>query len=194
MQDYSEYQQITGIVEDVVFYNSENSFTVLDVSCGGELITAVGTLPEITAGEKVVLTGTWDMHQSFGRQFRVERFERYLPDTAAQFLKYLSSGAIKGIGPKTATHIVERFGDNTFNVIENEPERLAVIKGISKDKAKIISAEFKKQFAVRTVILGLEKYGLTPSECIRIFKELGVNAVEIVEENPYTFEIKFFQS
>ena len=89
MQDYAEYQQITGIVEDVVFYNSENSFTVLDVSSGGELITAVGTLPEITAGEKVVLTGTWDMHQSFGRQFRVIRFERYLPDTSAQFLKYL---------------------------------------------------------------------------------------------------------
>ncbi len=185
MQDFTEYQQITGIVEDVVFYNSENSFTVLDVSSGGELVTAVGVLPEITAGEKVVLTGTWDMHQSFGRQFRVIRFERYLPDTAAQFLKYLSSGAIKGIGPKTATYIVERFGDNAFNVIENEPERLTVIKGISKDKAKLISAEFKKQFAVRTVILGLEKYGLTPSECIRIFKELGVNAVDIITENPY---------
>lgn len=185
MQEDIEYQQITGVVEDVVFYNSENSFTVLDVSSGGELITAVGTLPEITAGEKVVLTGTWDMHQSFGRQFRVVRFERYLPDTAAQFLKYLSSGAIKGVGPKTATYIVERFGDNTFNVIENEPERLTVIKGISKDKANLISAEFKKQFAVRTVILGLEKYGLSPAECIRIFKELGVNAVEIIEENPY---------
>lgn len=185
MQNEIEYQQITGVVEDVVFYNTENSFTVLDVSSGGELITAVGILPEITAGEKVVLTGTWDMHQSFGRQFRVNRFERYLPDTAAQFLKYLSSGAIKGIGPKTATQMVERFGDNTFNVIENEPERLTVLRGISKDKAKLISAEFKKQFAVRTVILGLEKYGLTPSECIRIFKELGVNAVDIIKENPY---------
>lgn len=185
MQTNTEYTQITGVVEDVVFYNSENSYTVLDVSSGGELLTAVGTLPEISVGEKVVLTGHWDMHPSFGRQFKVIRFERYLPDTAAQFLKYLSSGAIKGIGPKTATLLVERFGDNTFNVIENEPERLAVIKGISKDKAKLISAEFKKQFAVRTVILGLEKYGLTPSECIRIFKQLGVNAVEIIEENPY---------
>ncbi len=185
MQSEIEYHQITGVVEDVVFYNTENSFTVLDVSSGGELITAVGILPEITAGEKVVLTGTWDMHQSFGRQFRVNRFERYLPDTAAQFLKYLSSGAIKGVGPKTATQMVERFGDNTFNVIENEPERLTVLRGISKDKAKLISAEFKKQFAVRTVILGLEKYGLTPSECIRIFKELGVNAVDIIKENPY---------
>lgn len=185
MQNEIEYQQITGVVEDVVFYNTENSFTVLDVSSGGELITAVGILPEITAGEKVVLTGTWDMHQSFGRQFRINRFERYLPDTAAQFLKYLSSGAIKGVGPKTATQMVERFGDNTFNVIENEPERLTVLRGISKDKAKLISAEFKKQFAVRTVILGLEKYGLTPSECIRIFKELGVNAVDIIKENPY---------
>ncbi len=185
MQSDIEYQQITGIVEEIVFQNSANSFTVLDVSSGGELITAVGELPEISVGEKVVLTGMWDMHQSFGRQFRVQRFERYMPDTAAQFLKYLSSGAIKGIGPKTASHIVERFGDNTFNVIENEPERLTVIKGISKDRAEKISAEFKKQFAVRTVILGLEKYGLTPSECIKIFKKLGVNAVEIIEENPY---------
>lgn len=185
MQQEPEYIQITGIVEEIVFQNSSNAFTVIDVSSGGELVTAVGELPEITVGEKVVLTGSWDMHQSFGRQFRVMRFERYMPDTAAQFLKYLSSGAIKGIGPKTAAYIVERFGDNTFNVIENEPDRLTFIKGISKDKAKLISAEFKKQFAVRTVILGLEKYGLTPSECIRIFKKLGVNAVEIIEENPY---------
>lgn len=185
MQQNNEYVQITGVVEDIVFQNNVNSFTVLDVSVGGELVTAVGELPEISAGEKVVLTGTWCMHQSFGRQFKVERFERYMPETAAQFLKYLSSGAIKGIGPVTARYIVERFGDNTFNVIENEPERLTVIKGISKDRAQKISAEFKKQFAVRTVILGLEKYGLSPSECIRIFKKLGVNAVEIIEDNPY---------
>ena len=185
MQQTNEYVQITGVVEDVVFQNNANSFTVLDVSCGGELITAVGELPEITAGEKVVLTGEWGIHQSFGRQFKVYRFERYMPETSAQFLKYLSSGAIKGIGPKTATYIVERFGDNTLDVIENDPERLTFIKGISKDKALKISAEFKKQFAVRTVILGLEKYGLAPSECIRIFKKFGVGAVDIIEENPY---------
>ena len=181
----NELVQITGIVEDVVFQNNVNSFTVLDISSGGELITAVGELPEISAGEKVVLSGNWTVHSNFGRQFSIERFERYMPETSAQFLKYLSSGAIRGIGPVTARHIVERFGDNTFNVIENEPDRLTFIKGISKDKAEKISAEFKKQFAVRTVILGLEKYGLTPSECIRIFKKLGVNAVEIIEENPY---------
>ena len=185
MQFNNEYVQITGVVEDVVFQSDAGTFTVLDISCNGELVTAVGELPEITAGEKVVLTGIWGMHPSFGRQFRVERFERYMPETAAQFLKFLSSGAIKGIGPVTARHIVERFGDNTFNVIENEPDRLTFIKGISKDKAQKISAEFKKQFAVRTVILGLEKYGLSPSECIRIFKKLGVNAVEIIEDNPY---------
>ncbi len=183
-QDY-ELHQITGLVEDVVYQNESNSFTVIDVSSSGELITAVGVLPEITVGEKVVLTGRWDMHKNFGRQFRIERFERYMPDTAAQMLKYLSSGAIKGIGPKTAATIVERFGDNTFNVIENEPERLAVIRGISKDKANIISADFKKQNSVRNVIIGLEQYGLTSSECIKIFKAIGINAVEIVKQNPY---------
>lgn len=185
MQSAIEYTQITGVVEEVVFRNAVNAFTVIDISIGGEMVTAVGELPEISVGEKVVLTGTWGMHPSFGRQFKVERFERYMPDTAAQFLKYLSSGAIKGVGPKTATYIVERFGDATFDVIENDPERLTFIKGISKDKAERISAEFKKQFAVRTVVLGLEKYGLSPSECIKIVKKIGVNAVEIVEENPY---------
>ncbi|MCD7774649.1 MAG: ATP-dependent RecD-like DNA helicase [Clostridiales bacterium] len=183
-QDY-ELHQITGLVEDVVYQNENNSFTVIDVSSKGELITAVGVLPEITAGEKVVLTGRWDVHHSFGRQFKIERFERYMPDTAAQFLKYLSSGAIKGIGPKTAAQLVERFGDNTFHVIESQPERMTVIRGISADKANMISAEFKKQNSVRAVILGLERYGLSPSECIKIFKKIGINAVEIVEQNPY---------
>lgn len=185
MQSNVELSQITGVVEEVVFQNTSNSFTVIDISSKGEIVTAVGELPEISVGEKVVLTGYWDVHASFGRQFKVERFERYMPDTAAQFLKYLSSGSIKGIGPKTAAYIVERFGDATFDVIENEPERLTFIKGISKDKAMNISSEFKKQFAVRTVVLGLEKYGLSPSECIKIVKNIGVNAVEIVEENPY---------
>ena len=87
MQHNYELQQITGVVEEIVFQNETNSFTVIDISSGGELITAVGELPEISPGEKVVLTGRWDMHQSFGRQFRIERFERYMPDTAAQYLK-----------------------------------------------------------------------------------------------------------
>lgn len=180
-----DFTQITGLVEEIVFRNPDTLFTVIEVSSDGELITAVGSLPEISVGEKVVLTGAWQMNRSFGRQFKIERFERYLPDTSAQFLKYLSSGAIKGIGPKTAAKIVERFGDNTFNVIENEPERLTFIKGMSLQKAEKFSNEFKKQFSVRTVILSLEKYGLSPSECIKIFKKLGVNAPQIIEMNPY---------
>ena len=180
-----ELIQIHGTLEEIVYRNENNAYSVIDVSSGDTLITAVGELPEMSPGEKLILTGRWTTHQSFGRQFKVERFERYLPDTAAQYLKYLSSGAISGIGPATARKIVDRFGENAFSVIENEPERLAVIPGITKDRAKRISADFRKQNAVRTVIIGLEQYGFTPSECIRIYKKLGANAAETVRENPY---------
>ncbi len=183
--DNSSSESITGVVEGVVFRNDSNSYTVMDVSVKGELVTCVGILPEIAPGEKVEMTGRWESHQSFGRQFKISEFKRTMPENSAQFLKYLASGTIKGIGPKTAGYIVERFGDRTFEVIENEPERLAFVKGISKDKAKKISAEFKKQYAVRTVIVGLEKYGLSASECVEVFKHFGTNAVELIKENPY---------
>lgn len=178
-------ESISGVVEGVVFRNDSNSYTVLDVSVGGELITCVGILPDTAPGERVEMQGRWESHQNFGRQFHVLEFSRTMPETSAQFLKYLSSGTIKGIGPKTASSIVERFGDRTFDVIENEPDRLAVIRGISKDKAHKISAEFKKQYAVRTVIVSLEKYGLSAAECVSVFKRFGANAVDVIKENPY---------
>lgn len=178
-------ESVSGVVEGVVFRNDSNSYTVLDVSVGGELITCVGILPDTAPGEKVEMQGRWESHQSFGRQFHVLEFSRTMPENSAQFLKYLSSGTIKGIGPKTAAYIVERFGDRTFDVIENDPERLAFIKGISKDKAHKISAEFKKQYAVRTVIVALEKYGLSASECVAVFKRFGANAADVIKENPY---------
>jgi exodeoxyribonuclease V alpha subunit len=142
-------------------------------------------MPNITAGETVSLTGSFIMHPTFGRQLKVTAFTRTLPETSEQIIKYLSSGVIRGVGPKKALLIVETFGADTLNVIENEPERLSELKGISIDQAKNIGEEFKKQYAMRTVMLGLEKYGLTPNECVRIYKKLGLRAVEMVKENPY---------
>ena len=114
--------ELRGTVEDVVFSNSETGLTVIDISVDGELITAVGVLPTLSAGESLRVTGYWDYHHSFGRQFKIDECERQMPKTSADMLKYLSSGTIKGIGPKTAAKIVEKFGGETFDILENNPE------------------------------------------------------------------------
>ncbi len=178
-------ETLTGVVEEITFQNDQNGFTVLDFSTEDELFTAVGVMPGISAGETVSLTGNFVMHPTFGRQLKVTAFTRTLPETSEQIIKYLSSGVIRGIGPKKALLIVETFGTDTLNVIENESERLAELRGISQEQAKNIGEEFKKQYAMRTVMLGLEKYGLTPNECVRIYKKMGIQAVEAVKENPY---------
>lgn len=178
-------EKITGVVEEVTFQNDSNGWTVIDLSVDNELLTAVGVMPGINAGETVILTGTYTVHPSFGRQFKVSAFSRSMPETTEQIFKYLASGVIRGIGPKKAMSIVEKFGSDTLYVLENEPERLACIRGISEEQAKAIGEDFKRQSALRTIMMGLEKYGFSPSECVRIFKKLGINAVEKVEENPY---------
>ncbi len=178
-------EKITGIVEEVTFQNSANGWTVIDLAVDNELLTAVGVMPMINPGETVTLTGNFTIHPSFGRQFKVTAFSRSMPETVDQIFKYLASGVIRGIGPKKATLIVEKFGEETLDILENEPQRLASLKGISEEQAKQIGEDFSRQFALRTVMLGLEKYDFTPAECVRIFKKLGMSAVEKVEENPY---------
>ncbi len=131
------------------------------------------------------MKGEWTSHPVFGSQFKVSEFERKMPKSAADMLRYLSAGTVKGIGPATANKIVDRFGDETFDVIENSPERLAEIRGITIEKAESISNEFKSQFAVREVMIFFEKYGMTPTECLAVFKVFGVGSVERISENPY---------
>lgn len=184
MTDFQD-EELKGTVEDVVFSNSETGFTVIDMCVGDELITAVGILPSVSVGETLRVFGRWDRHPSFGRQFRINKCEREMPKTSSDMLKYLSSGAIKGIGPKTAVKIIEEFGDQTFEVIENEPHKLARIRGISESKSEEISQEFKKQFAIREVMIYLEKFGMTSNECVKVFKAFGSRAVEVITENPY---------
>ena len=189
-----QVETLDCIVEDVTFHNAENGFSVLDVNVGGDLITVVGTFYDVGPGEELRVYGRWGNHSIFGRQFQAESFESKLPDTAASLLRYLSAGMIKGIGPKTARRIIERFGENSFDVLEKDYERLTFIKGISKEKAKKISDEFNRQFSIRNVMSELDKYGIKPPECIRIFKRFGASAVEIVKRNPYVLcgEIRGF--
>lgn len=180
-----EEVQITGAVEEVTFQNDSNGFTVLDICVDSEYLTAVGVMPGVCAGETLTLKGSYTTHPSFGRQFKVTEFSRCMPETTDQIYKYLASGVIRGVGPKKAMSIVEKFGSDTLDILENEPERLSSIKGISEEQAKNIGEEFKRQYAMRTVMLGLEKYDFSPSECIRIFKKLGIGAVDKIKENPY---------
>jgi len=185
MRDNDTLIELRGSVENVTFRKEETGFSVLDLNSGGELVTVVGVIPLVAPGEELLLRGRWDYHSSFGRQFRAEICEQKLPDTAADLLKYLSAGVIKGIGPATALRIVEQFGDESFDVLENDPRRLSSVQGISISKAEGISQQFKEQFAVREVMISLSRFGMTPTECLKVYKLFGREAVETVTRNPY---------
>ncbi len=186
MPDAKELEQLNGVVESVVFHNETNGFSVLTVNAEGELISCVGCITDACPGEELTMEGRWDQHAVFGRQFRFQSCRRSMPDTTGKLYRYLASGAVKGIGPKTAMRIIERFGDRAFDVLESEPEKLAVIKGISKQRALELSAAFKQQFVLRQVMLQLEGFGISPLECTRIIKAFGANAMETIRDNPYS--------
>ena len=168
-QGESTLYEMSGTVERVIFRNEKNQYTVLELNNSEELVTVVGTLPFVSAGEELKVIGVWINHPSFGPQFKAEVCERSRPATAAAILKYLSSGAVKGIGAATAARIVETFGENSLEVIEKEPERLAQVKGVTKSKAKRISEDFQQANGIKDVMARLGKYGITPEESVRIW-------------------------
>ena len=177
--------ELKGIVLGVTYRNRDNGYTVIKVKSGKEQITAAGIMPYFSEGDSVVLFGSYTVHSVYGRQFKVDAAEATIPQNSLQVLKFLSSGAIKGVGPSTATKIVERFKDRTLEIIENEPLRLSEIRGISEEKALLISEEYKKQYGIRDIMLSLSKFKITPIEASNIFKYLGANCVDLIKENPY---------
>ena len=178
--------EMTGSVEDIVFRNEKNGYTILELNNGQELVTVVGSLPWVSVGEVLHVMGKWTKHPTFGMQFKAEGFERFKPETTDALLKYLSSGAVKGIGPAMAAKIVDAFGENTLKVLEQEPERLTVIKGITKAKALKLSEEFRQSHGVRDAMEALCGYGLTPEEALRVWRVIGPSCVELIRENPYS--------
>ena len=137
---------LQGAISAVVYQNYENGYAVLRLNVGGgQNVTVVGTIPLPAVGERLMVTGKWSTHSSYGRQFEAEFLERLMPQTSLEILNYLSSRIIKGIGPKTAARIVEHFGEQTLLVMEREPERLAEVPGISREKAKAMGEEFRLQ-------------------------------------------------
>lgn len=180
-----ELIKIEGSVESVVYRNESNDYTVLEVSTDDQtLITAVGILPITFEGERVELVGRWTFHKEFGRQFAFESYEKRLPEEVDGILHYLSSRTVKGVGPVTALKIVNRYGTDTFDVIENHPEWLADIPGITMKKAAQISKSFKEQSGVREAMIFFKDY-LGTGEITKVYKKLGSGAVGIIRDNPY---------
>ncbi len=180
-----ELLSIEGMIEKIIYQNEENGYTICELLAPSEeLFVLVGTMPYLCEGESISALGNWTMHPNFGRQFKVEYYEKQLPATAAMILKYLASGAIKGIGPSTAKKIVGQYGDDTLDVLENHPEWLADIPGISSRKAKEIGETFRTQFGMRNVMLFCSSY-LSPSASVKVYQKWGTGAVELIRENPY---------
>ena len=178
-------ETIKGTIENVVYRNENNDYTVLEiVDDKSELITAVGIIPMAFEGENVILTGHWSYHKEFGKQFSFDSYEKTLPKEVDGILQYLSSSTVKGVGPITALKIVNKFGPESFDVIENHPEWLTDIPGITMKKAAVISESFRQQTGIRGVMMFCKDY-IGAGEITRVYKKLGAGAVGMIKENPY---------
>lgn len=185
LPDSGGLYEVDGVVDRVVYANQESGYHVLELVCGSTNVTAVGEMPDIFEGERITATGRFITHRNFGKQFAIETAKRRLPDNREDTIRYLMSGAIKGIGPVLAERIVDRFGDETMRVLENDPMQLAEVNGISLPKARDFAEELMKLFDLRRTMLYLAEYGLRPSESLRAVKLLGDSTMQLVEENPY---------
>ena len=178
-------ETISGRIENVVYRNESNDYTVLEISTeDNDLLTAVGIIPMAFEGEDVILKGSWTYHKEFGKQFAFDAFEKTLPKEVDGILQYLSSRTVKGIGPVTALKIVNKYGTDSFDVIENHPEWLADIPGITLKKAAAISESFREQSGIRGVMMFCKDF-MNVGEITRIYKRFGTGAVGILQDNPY---------
>lgn len=181
-----ESEIIQGTVAAVVFQNYDNGYAVLRLRCAdGQTVTVVGTIPMAAAGERLMVTGRWTSHASFGRQFEAEFLERLMPQTAMEILTYLSARIIKGIGPRTAARIVEHFGERTLHIMEREPLRLAEVSGISAAKAKAIGEEFRLRVGMRQLMEFFTAHSLPAELALRVYKLYGEQTVELLYDDPY---------
>jgi len=181
-----EMEVLQGTISAVVYQNYDNGYSVLRLALGGgQTATVVGTIPLPTVGEKLMVTGKWSSHQSYGKQFEAEFLERMMPQSAMEILQYLSSRVIKGIGPKMAARIVDRFGTETLMVIEREPLRLAEVTGISLEKARAIGEEFRLQVGMRQLMEFFTLHQLPADLAVRAYKLYGDSTVELLYDDPY---------
>lgn len=177
---------VDGYVEKIIYRNAENGYTVMTVSSEeDEEVTCVGTFTFISEGEYLHMTGGYISHQIYGEQFQVRTCEVKEPEDVLAMERYLGSGAIKGIGPALAARIVKKFKDQTFRILEDEPERLSEIKGISEKMARDFTVQFEEKREMRNAMLFLQQYGITTNLAVKIYQKYGERMAEIIRENPY---------
>ncbi len=182
----NEMEILQGTIAAVVFQNYDNGYSVLRLQCqDGQTVTVVGTIPLPAVGEQLMVTGRWSTHSSYGRQFDAEFLERLMPQTSQQILKYLSGRVIKGIGPKIAARIVDKFGDNTLFVMEREPHRLAEVAGITAARATAIGEEFRLQVGIRHLMEFFALHNLSAELAVKTYKRYGETAMDMLYDNPY---------
>lgn len=177
--------EIKGEVTDIIYQNEVNSYTIAVFETDEEETTIVGYLPFVKSGDTLKVEGKFVEHKDYGRQFKVETFEKLMPETLGALEKYLANGSIKGIGEATAKKIIKTFGEDTINVFKFEPEKLAQIKGISKSKAIEMSESFIENWEVWQIVGFLERFGIGAENAKKIYDLLGIDAIEQIESNPY---------
>ncbi|WP_096516764.1 ATP-dependent RecD-like DNA helicase [Clostridium perfringens] len=178
-------EALNGIVESIVFKSSDTGYTVIKFRENNIIHTAVGVLPHVKEGQNLKITGSWVNHSQFGKQFKVEECEEILPTSKDGIEKYLSSGIIQGIGPVTAKKIVNKFGEDTLNILDNNIERLKEIEGIGKKKLETIIESYREQRELKNITIFLQTHGLSVNQCLKIYKKYGVSSVDTVKNNPY---------
>ncbi len=183
------FSTLIGVIERVTYQNDENGYTVAklqpDRAKAGELVTVVGALPSVNAGENLELQGWWKSHATYGRQFQVERYTVKLPATITGLQKYLGSGLIKGIGPKTSSRIVDHFGLKTLDVLEGDPIRLVEVPGLGRKRADMIRKAWQEQKAIKEVMIFLQDQGISTSLAVRIYKTYEDASISVVKNEPY---------
>ena len=182
----AERSLIEGTVESVIYQNQENGYTVLRLDGGeGQTLTVVGCMPGVAPGEGIAVEGTWTRHASYGEQFKAEAVERRLPAGTKAIFDYLSSGAVKGIGAATARRMVEEFGEETLTVLEEHPERLTQIKGVTRKKALAMGENFRLQMGMRRLLEFLGEHEVPLQLAMPLYRKYGDRALEIIRGNPY---------
>ena len=177
--------ELIGEVEDIIYYNETNSYMIAEFDTEDEQTTIVGYLPFIGRGDNLKVIGNFVEHKKYGRQFKVETFEKLMPQTLGALEKYLANGNIKGVGEAIAKRIVSKFGEETIQIFKTEPQRLAEVKGISKNKALQIAESFLENWEVWQIVGFLERFGIGAEFAKKVYELLGVNAIEQIEADPY---------
>lgn len=176
---------IRGIVDSIVFKNEDNGYVVFKLITNKKTVTVVGIIPYIQEGQNLSIKGQWVLHQQFGRQFKSEECEEILPTTTEEIEKYLSSGVIQGIGPVTAKKIIQRFGDRSLEILDNDIERLREIEGIGEKKLHVIMESYLAQRDLKSIMIFFQGHGVTTNQCIKVYKRFGSASINIVKDNPY---------